>query len=96
MNKIFDATTAGVGPCGGSCRRKILPMLEQYLKTGSFPEKILEDTTGKIAVKPASAAVPAADTANVTEKWNEKTPVGSAGDVVPDGTKKPNSSDENR
>lgn len=32
MNKIFDATTAGVGPCGGSCRRKIVPMLENYLK----------------------------------------------------------------
>lgn len=47
MNKIFDETTAGVGPCGGSCRRKIVPMLEYYLKTGTFPEKIVEDTTGK-------------------------------------------------
>jgi NAD(P)H-nitrite reductase large subunit len=30
MNKIFDATTAGVGPCGGSCRK---------IKTGNFPAK---------------------------------------------------------
>lgn len=37
MNEIFDATTAGVGPCGGSCRRKIQPMLEHYLSTGEFP-----------------------------------------------------------
>ncbi len=51
MNKIFDATTAGVGPCGGSCRRKIVPMLEHYLQTGTFPEKITEDQAGK--VKPA-------------------------------------------
>lgn len=48
MNKIFDATTAGVGPCGGSCRRKLLPMLEHYLKTGTFPEVVQEDQTGKI------------------------------------------------
>lgn len=47
MNKIFDETTAGIGPCGGSCRRKLLPLLEHYLKTGTFPEKIIEDTTGK-------------------------------------------------
>lgn len=47
MNKIFDATTAGIGPCGGSCRRKLLPMLEHYMKTGTFPEKIVEDLTGK-------------------------------------------------
>ena len=37
LNKIFDATTAGVGPCGGSCRRKIKPMLDSYLETGVFP-----------------------------------------------------------
>ncbi len=47
MNEIFDTTTAGVGPCGGSCRRKLAPMLEHYLKTGEFPEKIVEDLTGK-------------------------------------------------
>lgn len=48
MNEIFDATSAGVGPCGGTCRRKLGPMLEHYLKTGQFPEKIQEDTTGKV------------------------------------------------
>ena len=47
LNKIFDQTTAGVGPCGGSCRRKLGPLLEHYLKTGEFPEKIIEDLTGK-------------------------------------------------
>lgn len=47
LNKIYDETTAGVGPCGGSCRRKIGPLLEHYLRTGAFPEKIIEDTTGK-------------------------------------------------
>lgn len=47
LNDIFDATSAGVGPCGGSCRRKLAPMLESYLKTGRFPEKIAEDRTGK-------------------------------------------------
>ncbi len=38
MGKIFDRTTAGVGPCGGSCRRYLEPMLEQYKVTGVFPE----------------------------------------------------------
>jgi NAD(P)H-nitrite reductase large subunit len=40
MNEIFDATTAGVGPCGGSCRRVLQPLLEEYLKTGTFPENL--------------------------------------------------------
>ena len=39
MNEIFDCTTAGVGPCGGSCRRVIAPILAEYLKTGLFPKK---------------------------------------------------------
>lgn len=47
LNEIFDATTAGVGPCGGSCRRKLGPLLQHYLDTGTFPEKIVEDLTGK-------------------------------------------------
>lgn len=47
MNEIFDATTAGVGPCGGSCRRKLKPLLEHYLAHGTFPDKIIEDLTGK-------------------------------------------------
>lgn len=37
LNKIFDETSAGVGACGGSCRRILAPMLESYLKTGKFP-----------------------------------------------------------
>ena len=47
MNEIFDLTTAGVGPCGGTCRRKLGPLLDHYLKTGTFPEKLVEDLTGK-------------------------------------------------
>ncbi|MEQ1875644.1 MAG: (2Fe-2S)-binding protein [Bdellovibrionia bacterium] len=47
FNKIFDTTSAGIGPCGGSCRRKLAPMLEQYLKDGTFPEVIKPDMTGK-------------------------------------------------
>jgi bacterioferritin-associated ferredoxin len=47
LNEIFDATTAGVGPCGGSCRRKLGPMLEQYLETGTFPEVIKPDPREK-------------------------------------------------
>lgn len=38
LNEIFDATTAGVGPCGGSCRVYIARMLESYFNTGKFPE----------------------------------------------------------
>lgn len=48
LNKIFDATMAGVGPCGGSCRRKLKPLLEYYLEHGVFPEKIVEDCSDKI------------------------------------------------
>jgi len=39
LNEIYDAITAGVGPCGGSCRRKIAPLLEHFLETG----KVLEE-----------------------------------------------------
>lgn len=38
LNKIFDRTTAGVGPCGGSCRRYLAPMLDGYLQTGEFKQ----------------------------------------------------------
>jgi NAD(P)H-nitrite reductase large subunit len=51
LNKIFDQTTAGVGPCGGSCRRKLGPLLNHYLQHGVFPEKIVEDLTGKAPKK---------------------------------------------
>ncbi len=37
LNKIYDRTSAGVGPCGGSCRKCLGPMLDHYLKTGQFP-----------------------------------------------------------
>jgi bacterioferritin-associated ferredoxin len=47
LNKIFDATMAGVGPCGGSCRRKLGPMLDHYLETGGFPEILKTDMRGK-------------------------------------------------
>jgi bacterioferritin-associated ferredoxin len=54
LNEIFDMTTAGVGPCGGSCRRKLGPLLNHFLATGAFPDKIIEDLTGK-SVTPGSA-----------------------------------------
>jgi bacterioferritin-associated ferredoxin len=38
LNEIYDKTTAGVGPCGGSCRRKIGPLLEGYLASGEFTD----------------------------------------------------------
>lgn len=38
LNEIYDKTTAGVGPCGGSCRRKIAPLLEKFLTTGKFED----------------------------------------------------------
>lgn len=43
LNEIFDLTMAGVGACGGSCRRKLGPLLEHYLEHGTFPEKIVEN-----------------------------------------------------
>ncbi|MGZ3775356.1 MAG: (2Fe-2S)-binding protein [Pseudobdellovibrionaceae bacterium] len=51
LNEIFDSTTAGVGPCGGSCRRKIGPLLEYFLKHGEFPEKITENCSDKSSDK---------------------------------------------
>ncbi|MCC7403699.1 MAG: (2Fe-2S)-binding protein [Bdellovibrionales bacterium] len=37
LNRVFDATKAGVGACGGSCRIYIAKMLESYEKDGTFP-----------------------------------------------------------
>ncbi len=37
LNKLFDATNAGVGPCGGSCRKITGPILDYYLKNKDFP-----------------------------------------------------------
>jgi bacterioferritin-associated ferredoxin len=51
LNEIFDQTTAGVGPCGGSCRRKLAPLLNHFLESGQFPDKIVEDLTGKVTPK---------------------------------------------
>ena len=56
LNQIFDTTTAGVGPCGGSCRRKLQPLLEHYLATGQFPEHIVTDMTGKKTPEKNSAS----------------------------------------
>ncbi len=47
MNEIFDKTNAGVGPCGGTCRRKIVPMLEHYLETQEFPKTNKEELRQK-------------------------------------------------
>jgi NAD(P)H-nitrite reductase large subunit len=38
LGKIFDATIAGVGACGGSCQPTLRKMLESYQATGTFPE----------------------------------------------------------
>jgi len=47
LNEIFDETSAGVGPCGGSCRRKLGPLLDYYLAHEEFPVTIIEDRTDK-------------------------------------------------
>ena len=47
LNKIFDETTAGVGACGGSCRRKLGPLLDHFLETGTFPENLKADDRKK-------------------------------------------------
>ncbi|HMN69007.1 MAG TPA: (2Fe-2S)-binding protein [Bdellovibrionales bacterium] len=33
LGKIFDATTAGCGPCGGTCQPKIRKMLEKIKRS---------------------------------------------------------------
>ncbi|NJL24374.1 MAG: (2Fe-2S)-binding protein [Calothrix sp. SM1_5_4] len=38
LGKIFDATSAGVGPCGGSCQPILKKMLESYAREGTFPD----------------------------------------------------------
>jgi bacterioferritin-associated ferredoxin len=47
LNKIYDCTQAGVGPCGGSCRRKLAPMLDAFLETGVFPAAPISPTATK-------------------------------------------------
>lgn len=36
LGKLFDATCAGVGACGGSCQPTLTKMLEAYKTTGKF------------------------------------------------------------
>lgn len=38
LGKIFDATRAGVGACGGSCQPLLRKLLETYQNTGCFPK----------------------------------------------------------
>ncbi|MCB0341118.1 MAG: (2Fe-2S)-binding protein [Pseudobdellovibrionaceae bacterium] len=38
LNKIYDETAAGIGPCGGSCRVMLQYMLDTFKTTGQFPE----------------------------------------------------------
>lgn len=38
LGKLFDATTAGVGACGGSCQGTLRKMLETFKATGKFPD----------------------------------------------------------
>ncbi len=38
LPKIYDTTTAGVGPCGGSCRLILKKMLDHYLQHKEFLE----------------------------------------------------------
>ncbi len=40
VNEIFDETTAGVGPCGGSCRPKIMLLLKSYLASHHSPNPL--------------------------------------------------------
>jgi bacterioferritin-associated ferredoxin len=51
LNEIFDSTTAGIGPCGGSCRRKLAPLLQHYLQTKTFPAEIIADDSDKLKTK---------------------------------------------
>lgn len=48
LNEIFDQTTAGVGACGGSCRRYLKPLLEAYLRDGAFPDTLVPDNSDKL------------------------------------------------
>lgn len=38
VSQVADATSAGIGPCGGSCRPYIAYMLAHYQQTGTFPK----------------------------------------------------------
>lgn len=36
-NQLFDKTGAGVGACGGTCRKFTGPLIDYYLKNNEFP-----------------------------------------------------------
>jgi len=36
LTEIYDETTAGTGPCGGSCRNNILQLIQHYIENGDF------------------------------------------------------------
>jgi len=36
LSDIYDKTTAGTGPCGGSCRPTIIKMIKYYLENKRF------------------------------------------------------------
>jgi bacterioferritin-associated ferredoxin len=38
LGRLFDATTAGCGACGGSCQPTLRKMLDTYSRTGKFLE----------------------------------------------------------
>ncbi len=44
LPKIFTATSAGVGECGGSCRPTLQKMLDSYLKNETFPQNHTKPT----------------------------------------------------
>ncbi|MCB0348580.1 MAG: (2Fe-2S)-binding protein [Bdellovibrionales bacterium] len=38
-DELYDRTGAGVGPCGGSCRKTTTPWIEYYKKHKKFPSE---------------------------------------------------------
>lgn len=38
LSELFDATQAGVGPCGGSCQGRLIEMLKSYHQSKTFPQ----------------------------------------------------------
>ncbi len=39
LTEIYEHTTAGVGPCGGSCKSTLIQLLRENLKTEAEPNK---------------------------------------------------------
>jgi NAD(P)H-nitrite reductase large subunit len=38
LGEIFDQTSAGAGPCGGTCQGRLIEMLKSYHATKTFPQ----------------------------------------------------------